>query len=123
MTSTPIQPVPYANLVADVEAARNALAGLDGELHPPSRPSSPNSEARTDALKAKIAEAMKYAGYNPRSAKWKRVSDLMKTAATSRRYVGTAPGVRMGEIGQVEFGNYKFVLPETEEEWERWRSR
>ncbi|EKM56135.1 uncharacterized protein PHACADRAFT_209631 [Phanerochaete carnosa HHB-10118-sp] len=127
MTSTPIQPLPYANLVADVEAARDALAGLDEELHPPSRPSSPSSDARTDSLKAKIAEAMKYAGYNPRSAKWKRVSDLMKTAATSRRYVGAAPGVRVGENEQVDLGNYKFVLPETEEEWEqceeRWAKR
>ncbi|GJE88149.1 hypothetical protein PsYK624_042320 [Phanerochaete sordida] len=127
MTSTPIQPPPYANLLADLEAQRIALADLDEELYPPSRPASPNFDARTNALKAKIQEAIQYAGYNPRSAKWKRVADLVKTAATSRQYVGAAPGVRVGEMVDVDVGNYKFVLPETEEEWEqceeRWAKR
>jgi neural Wiskott-Aldrich syndrome protein len=48
-------------------------------------------------------------------------------ACTSRLYRGVPPGVRVGERASVEVGNYKWVLPDNVEEWQRceeeWRRR
>lgn len=127
LTSTPIQARPYANYAEDLEALRTEYLKLDAELCPPSRPPSPSAPARTDALKTRIQEAMRYAGHNPASTKWTGVAKLVKMASTSRRYCGVGPGVRMGEKVQVDVGNFKFVMPETEEEWrdceQRWERR
>ena len=128
ITSTPIQPAPYANYVENLEAMHALYAEInDEEICPPSRPSSPTIQTHTDTLKSKIFEALSYARQNPASTKWTRVCKLVTMASTSRRYCGAADGVRIGEKIAVDHGNYEFVLPDTEEEWqkceERWKKR
>lgn len=127
MTFTPIQAAPFANYVQIIERRRAECATVDEQLYPPSRPSSPGSQARTEALKSRIGQAVKYANHNPMSSRWTGVANLVKMASTSRRYCGVADGIRLGEKVDVDVGHYEFVLPDTEEEWnrceERWEKR
>lgn len=102
------------------------LASLPFELAPPSRPTSPTSEKRSAQLQAKIVAAVMDAESEPSNPRWGHVTRLVRMAATSR-LGGAAPGIRVGEKSKVNVGDYKFMLPDTAEEWEecerRWEAR
>ncbi|KAI9069441.1 hypothetical protein FKP32DRAFT_1640824 [Trametes sanguinea] len=107
--------IPYNELV---ERMHMNYAALPEELCAASRPSSPSSEARTTAWQNQLAEALKLAAGDTTHPKWGYVSRITKLACTSRRYVGVAPGVRVGEGRVAKVAEeFKWVLPETEEEW------
>lgn len=127
MTFTPIQAAPFTNYVENLDILRAKYSSLDDQLCPPSRSPSPIPQSRAGVLKTRFKEAIKYANYNPMSSKWSKVSGMAKMASTSRRYCGAEDGVRLGENVDVDVGHYKFVLPDTQEEWkqceEKWEKR
>lgn len=127
MTFTPIQAAPYTHYLETLDCLRVKYSSLDEQLCPPSRSVSPIPPSRADILKTKIKEALKYANYNPVSSRWSKVTGVVRMASTSRRYCGAADGLRLGENIEVDNGHYKFVLPDTEEEWkqceQRWEKR
>ena len=95
-----------------------ALISLPEELCPPSRPSSPTSEERVAALKTRIMTAVNAARGDTTNPKWGYVSRMARPGCTSRKYVGIAAGVRIGDGHTATVGkNFKWELPETEEEW------
>lgn len=127
ITSTPIQAAPFVNYIEKLNTARDRMASLPEPLCPSSRTPSPVPEPRSDILRTRLKDAMKYANFNPMSSKWNKVSGLLRTKATSRRYWTAGEGVRIGEKVEVEVGRYKFMLPSTDEEWkqceEKWGKR
>ena len=100
------------------------LSSLQQELSPED---TPISVENVNAIRRRLLHLLRSASYDPSNAKWTHVACALRMISTSRRYVGVAPGVRMGEEKEVEYGNYEFVLPETQEEWERcerkWENR
>ncbi|KAI0085912.1 hypothetical protein BDY19DRAFT_996346 [Irpex rosettiformis] len=106
------------NLIQRVAKAHAELEALPDELSPPSRSPSPVSLSRVALLRDKIAEAVAEAG-SPANPSWARVPRILRMACTSRLYRGVPPGVRVGERVEAEVGKYKWVLPDTAEEWGR----
>ncbi|KAI0668296.1 hypothetical protein C8Q78DRAFT_1155529 [Trametes maxima] len=120
-SSTPVQEVRLEELVGRM---RTTYASLPEELCPVSRSSSPSCETRTAAWISQFADALQAAGSDTTHPKWGYVSRLSQLAATSRGYVGVAPGVRMGDGRKVSVGkNFEWELPETEEEWVRYEKK
>ncbi|KAI0782109.1 hypothetical protein C8Q75DRAFT_811956 [Abortiporus biennis] len=103
------------------------LSSMSTEIFPPSRPSSPMSNSRSERLKASLIEAIKGASADVTHPKWNHVSSMVRMACTSRGFRGAATGVRVGETVQVKKGDYEFVIPEEEKEWEelelKWKNR
>ena len=116
----------HDNYISRLAQRYHKLAALPFELEPSSRPTSPELSARALQLHGKITHAMEDTNYNTSHPKWAHVSRLVRMAATSRR-AGAAPGVRVGEKVKVDVGDYVFVLPDTEAEWEecekKWAGR
>ncbi|KAL7282874.1 hypothetical protein ACG7TL_002288 [Trametes sanguinea] len=110
--------IPFNELV---ERMHMNYVSLPEELCAASRPSSPSSEARTAAWQSQLAEALKLAAGDTTHPKWGYVSRITNLACTSRRYVGVAPGVQVGDgrVAKVD-EDFKWELPETEEEWVRY---
>ncbi|KAI0695573.1 hypothetical protein C8T65DRAFT_665013 [Cerioporus squamosus] len=101
-----------------------ALLSFPEELCPASRPPSPTSEERILDLKTRITTAVNTAGGDPTNPKWGYVSRMVQLGCTSRKYVGVAPGVKMGDGGKVSVGQgFKWEMPETEEEWAAYEQR
>ncbi|KAJ3553319.1 hypothetical protein NM688_g3680 [Phlebia brevispora] len=117
-------PKPTTSYLQDLASTHSALAGLPDEL---SAESSPISEANVKLIRERLAEVLRHANYDTSSARWTHVTRSLRMVCTSRRYVGVAKGVVVGEKHEVSSGDYKWVLPETEEEWEqcerRWEKR
>ncbi|KIP03376.1 hypothetical protein PHLGIDRAFT_130181 [Phlebiopsis gigantea 11061_1 CR5-6] len=127
ITFTPIQAAPFVNYIERLDAAHDRISTFAEQLCPPSRTPSPVPEPRSEILRTRLKDAMKYANFNPMSSKWNKVSGLLRTTAKSRRYCTVGEGVRMGEKVEVDVGRYKFVLPSTDEEWkqceDKWEKR
>ncbi|KAI0738087.1 hypothetical protein C8Q80DRAFT_1276100 [Daedaleopsis nitida] len=97
---------------------------LPEELCAASRPSSPTSEERVANLKAQFVAAVNTSGGDTTHPKWGYVSRLAHLGCTSRKYVGIAPGIRIGDGKSVSVGkNFMWELPETEELWEEYEQR
>ncbi|RPD55300.1 hypothetical protein L226DRAFT_491777 [Lentinus tigrinus ALCF2SS1-7] len=120
-SSSLVEEISLNELIARQHAAFLTLPEV---LCPESRPSSPTAEGRIEDMKTRITAAVNTAGGDPTNPKWGYVSRLVCLGSTSRKYVGVAPGVRIGDGKKVNVGkNFKFELPETEEEWAAYEQR
>ena len=120
-TSTQPEQVSLSELLQHRHA--NYVA-LPEELSPASRPASPTSEDRIASLRTQLVALVHLAGGDATDPKWGYVSRKTALACTSRRYVGTADGVRVGDGCVVSVGKkFKWELPETEEAWAEYEAR
>ncbi|KAI0344946.1 hypothetical protein BDW22DRAFT_1353766 [Trametopsis cervina] len=118
-SSSPTQPQRKVGLIERSARGHARIHGLPEELSPPSRSPSPTSRSRSMTFRAKVAEVVAEAG-TPANPSWVHVSRSLRMACTSRIYRGGVPqGVRIGEKRKIEHGNYEWVLPDTEEQWEQ----
>ncbi|KII89470.1 hypothetical protein PLICRDRAFT_609314 [Plicaturopsis crispa FD-325 SS-3] len=77
---------------------------------PPSRPSSPARETRTDTLKDRVEKAWKSTGGEPTSGRWAQIAWLLRLGCTRGKFV--VGGEQMHSVPPREW-----VLPDTEDEW------
>lgn len=120
-TSSLVEEITLNELIARRHAAFLTLPEV---LCAESRPSSPTGEDRIEELKTRITTAVHTAGGDPTNPKWGYVSRIVQLGSTSRKYVGVAPGVRIGDGNKVDAGKkFKLELPETEEEWAAYEQR
>ncbi|KAH9890453.1 hypothetical protein C8Q73DRAFT_704389 [Cubamyces lactineus] len=116
--------IPEMRLAERVDRMNTNYISLPEELCAASRPSSPTSDARVAEWKSQVSYALRLAGGDTTHPKWGHVSRITQLACTSRRYIGVAPGVRMGD-GRLVTLDKKFerALPETEERWKRYEKK
>ncbi|KAI8974207.1 hypothetical protein BD414DRAFT_580899 [Trametes punicea] len=94
---------------------------LPEELCAASRPSSPSSEARAAGWQTQIVHTLGQTGGDTTHPNWGYVSRIVRLACTSRRYVGVAPGVRVGDQRNVDIDKrFNWDMPDTDEEWLRY---
>ena len=83
-------------------------------------------EADVKLIQDTLLATLRDANYNTSSAKWTDVAHVLRMLCTSRRYVGVGDGVQMGGE-EAPVGDFKFILPDTREEWadceRRWECR
>ena len=101
------------------------LATLPDELSPPSCPSSPQTESRSELFRDKLLDAVNATNGQPSNPKWGLVHRMLRMACTSRGYRGAASGTRVGGSSSTDVRDYKWILPDTEQQWlrceERWK--
>ena len=110
-------------LAERISKAQQAFASLPEELRPPSRPGSPQMSARAQGLKQAIVKAVTEANSNPTHPKWGHVTHMVKLQCTRRGYKSVEEGVRIGDTQKANITNVEWMLPETEEEWDRYVRR
>ena len=116
--------VPGIRLSELVDRMNTNYIMLPEELCAASRPASPSSDARTADWKSQVSYALRLAEGDTTHPKWGHVSRITQLACTSRRYIGVAPGVRMGDGRAVILDNkFEWALPETEERWKRYEKK
>lgn len=124
ISSTSNAALPSEGYLERIARAHTRISALPNELSDePSTTSDPN----VNLIRERLSEALRHANYNTASAKWGHVARTVRMASTSRRYVGAAQGVVIGEKQEAVVGDYEWKLPETEEQWadceERWKTR
>ncbi|KAI0333068.1 hypothetical protein GY45DRAFT_1359810 [Cubamyces sp. BRFM 1775] len=116
--------VPETRLSKLVNRMNTNYISLPEELCAASRPSSPSSDERIAEWKSQVSYALRVAGGDTTHPKWGHVSRITQLACTSRRYIGVAPGVRMGDGRPVTLDKkFEWALPETEERWKRYEKK
>ena len=93
-----------------------SLASIPAELAPSSRPPSPGSKTRRQAVYENIRAAYNAAGGQTSHTGWSQVHRLVDMTCTRSRY--KKPSTRV-ERKQLE-GDVPWILAETEEEWAEW---
>ncbi|KAI6027191.1 hypothetical protein EDC04DRAFT_2718233 [Pisolithus marmoratus] len=99
----------YADVLRDVHLF---LSTQGEELSPPSRPSSPNFEARVSQLRERVRGAFYDAKGEPSNGTWTNLSEQLKMGCVRGRYHALSRNSQ-GTLGE----NMEWILPETEEEW------
>ncbi|KAK7679605.1 hypothetical protein QCA50_017316 [Cerrena zonata] len=115
------------NFIEQLSVAHKEFAALPDELLPSSCPSSPRAELRSVLFREKLIGAVNASNGEPSNPKWGLVHRMLRMGCTSRGYRGAAPGVRVGDTRAIDVRDYRWVLPEKEEQWnrceERWKER
>lgn len=110
-------------LAARISRAQQALLSVPEQLCPPSRPTSPQMSSRAEDLKRAIVEAVTMANSNPTHPKWGHVTRIARLHSTRRGYKSAGEGVKIGDTQKAIISNVEWVLPETEEDWDRYVRR
>ncbi|EMD34267.1 hypothetical protein CERSUDRAFT_125460 [Gelatoporia subvermispora B] len=123
-SSSSSHPIADCAEVADrLRRARERLADVPEVLCPSSCPPSPVQHGHNKSIEAKLKSAMSAAGNDPTHPKWGHVSFMLRTACTSRGYVGAAPGIRIGQGRKLAVDNVAWQLPDTEVEWDEYEKK
>lgn len=114
-SSTPSTPTLQANKdnaashMDKLKQLYQSLAKVPEELCPPSRPSSPSAQTRTEKLQSRITNAARNGSY---------LGDLIRLQCTERHTIAIPITSRKDHINTKD--KNLFILPETEEEWLEW---
>lgn len=111
------------NFMDQLSRRHEILNALPHELSPPSCPSSPQAESRSELLRERLLDAVNASNGEPSNPKWGLVHRMLRMGCTSRGYRGVASGVRVGNTSAVDIRDYEWVLPDTEEQWNRCEQR
>ncbi|EPS98344.1 hypothetical protein FOMPIDRAFT_96290 [Fomitopsis schrenkii] len=79
--------------------------------------------SRAEGLKQAIVDAVTMANSNPTHPKWGHVTRMAKLHCTRRGYKSAGEGIRIGATQKATISKVEWVLPEIEEDWDRYVRR